>query len=161
VDGNAYYWSSVDPTTFPGYVEKLSAMSAAIHDHRGIWVAPAAPGFDARLIGGTRVVDRRGGQTLREELNAALQSNPDAIGIISWNEFSENTHIEPSENYGTMALDVLMGRQTSQPPRVTNFDSSAQGESDAGPVFQPFILLGVFMLAAVSISVVITRQHSS
>ncbi len=161
VDGNAYYWSSVDPTTFPGYVEKLSAMSAAVHDHRGIWVAPAAPGFDARLIGGTRVVDRRGGQTLREELNAALQSNPDAIGIISWNEFSENTHIEPSENYGTMALDVLMGRQTSQPPRVTNFDSSAQGESDAGPVFQPFILLGVFMLAAVSISVVITRQHSS
>ena len=59
-----------------------------------------------------------------------------------------------------MALDA-MGRQTSQPPRVTNFDSSAQGESDAGPVFQPFILLGVFMLAAVSISVVITRQHSS
>ena len=43
VDGNAYYWSSVDPTTFPGYVEKLSAMSAAVHDHRGIWVAPAAP----------------------------------------------------------------------------------------------------------------------
>ena len=75
-------------------------------------------------------------------------------------QFSENTHIEPSENYGTMALDVLMGSKPASPAR-DNFDSSAQGESDAGPVFQPFILLGVFMLAAVSISVVITRQHGS
>lgn len=159
VDGNAYYWSSVDPMITPGYEEKLRAMGAAVHDHRGIWIAPAAPGFDARLIGGTRVVDRRNGQTLRDELNAALRSNPDAIGIISWNEFSENTHIEPSERYGTQAIDVLMGRQTTRLPRVTNFDSSAPGQGAPDLAFQPFILLGVLMLAVVSITVVLTRQQ--
>ena len=37
----------------------------------------------------------------------ALGSDPDAVGIISWNEFSENSHIEPSCDYGTRALEVL------------------------------------------------------
>ncbi len=50
VDGDAYYWSSVNPDTFPGYLEKLTAMSEAIHSNGGLWIAPAAPGFDARII---------------------------------------------------------------------------------------------------------------
>lgn len=47
VDGDAYYWSSVDPETTPGYAEKLADMSAAVHEHDGVWIAPAARGFDA------------------------------------------------------------------------------------------------------------------
>src|SRR3954447_21204762 len=46
VDGNAYYWSSVDPTTDHGFAERLQAMGAAVHERRGPWVAPFAPGFD-------------------------------------------------------------------------------------------------------------------
>lgn len=158
VDGNAYYWSSVDPLTFPGYEEKLTAMGEAVHDRRGIWVAPAAPGFDARLIGGTRIVERRDGQTLQLQLDAALRSGPDAIGVISWNEFSENTHIEPSENYGTVALDVVAGRQVSLPPSVIDFDSSAPGDTDPGRFYQVSILLGMFLMAVVSISVILVRH---
>ena len=107
VDGNAYYWGSVDPATYPGYPEKLAAMGEAIHSRGGLWIAPAAPGFDARLVGGTSVVDRRDGATLRTQLDAATGSSPDAIGLISWNEFSENTHVEPSQRYGTRYLDVV------------------------------------------------------
>ena len=33
-------------------------MSAEVHEQGGLWIAPAAPGFDARLIGGTTVVER-------------------------------------------------------------------------------------------------------
>jgi hypothetical protein len=44
---------------------------------------------------------------LKTELNTALQSLPDAIGLISWNEFSENSHIEPSQNYGGVYLKLL------------------------------------------------------
>lgn len=159
VDGNAYYWSSVDPTVDQGYEEKLREMGAAVHERGGIWVAPAAPGFDARLIGGTRVVERREGQTLREQLTVALRANPDAIGIISWNEFSENTHIEPSQNYGSLALDVLANRQTTQPPRLINFDSSAQGEMDGGWFYQPFILAGMAVLVLVSASVIFLNSR--
>jgi hypothetical protein len=88
VDGDAYYWSSVDPSATAGYATKLSDMSDAIHRRSGLWIAPAAPGFDARLVGGTRVVERRDGETLRQQFAAARSSAPDAVGLISWNEFS-------------------------------------------------------------------------
>jgi hypothetical protein len=107
VDGDAYYWSSVNPDSHSSYLDKLTAMGETIHQNGGIWIAPAAPGFDARLVGGTSVVERKNGQTLKTELDTALQSLPDAIGLISWNEFSENSHIEPSQIYGDLYLKVL------------------------------------------------------
>jgi hypothetical protein len=106
LDGQAYYWSSVDPA-LGGSRTKLAAMAQAVHQARGVWIAPVAPGFDARLVGGTKTVPRRGGDTLRKSFAAAQSSGPDAIGVISWNEFSENTHIEPSEKYGTTDINVL------------------------------------------------------
>ena len=107
VDGDAYYWSSVNPDSHSSYLDKLTAIGETIHQNGGMWIAPAAPGFDARLVGGTSVVERKNGQTLKTELNTALQSLPDAIGLISWNEFSENSHIEPSQTYGNLYLKVL------------------------------------------------------
>lgn len=130
VDGNAYYWSSVNPDTFPGYPEKLTSMAQAIHANGGLWIAPAAPGFDARLIGGTTIVDRKDGKTLQTQFNTAMQSSPDAIGLISWNEFSENSHVEPSENYGDHYLDVLADIRNAPGPFVPNFDSSEPGNID-------------------------------
>lgn len=132
VDGDAYYWSSVNPDTFPGYLGKLTAMSEAIHANHGLWIAPAAPGFDARLVGGTTIVDRKEGETLQVQFNTAMQSSPDAIGLISWNEFSENSHIEPSENYGDRYLKVLARMQDAPAPVVSNFDSSDPGNT-TGP----------------------------
>jgi hypothetical protein len=130
VDGDAYYWSSVNPDTFPSYLEKLTAMSDAIHANGGLWIAPAAPGFDARLVGGTTVVDRKNGETLQVQFNTAMQSSPDAIGLISWNEFSENSHIEPSENYQARYLNLLTKIRNVSGPVVTNFDSSEPGNTD-------------------------------
>jgi len=116
VDGDAYYWSSVNPDSHSGYSDKLIAMGEAVHKNGGMWIAPAAPGFDARLVGGTSVVERKAGETLRTELNIALQSLPDAIGLISWNEFSENSHIEPSQSYGNLYLKVLAETPLVIPP---------------------------------------------
>jgi len=124
VDGDAYYWSSVNPDTYKGYPDKLVQMRDAVKATGGLWIAPAAPGFDARLIGGTTVVDRKGGDTLRRELDAAYASSPDAIGLISFNEFSENTAVEPSVNYGNTALSVLADVTNGRPPQITQFDSS-------------------------------------
>jgi hypothetical protein len=107
VDGDAYYWSSVNPDSHSNYLKKLTAMGKVIHQNGGLWIAPAAPGFDARLVGGSSVVERKAGDTLKTELNTALQSMPDAIGLISWNEFSENSHIEPSQAHGDLYLKVL------------------------------------------------------
>jgi phospholipase C len=132
VDGNAYYWGSVDPATYPGYAGKLAEMGEAVHAHGGLWIAPAAPGFDARLVGGRSVVERRGGATLRTELDAATASAADAIGLISWNEFSENTHVEPSERYGSRYLDVVADARGARLPQLRDFDSSEPAATELG-----------------------------
>jgi hypothetical protein len=126
-DGDAYYWSSVNPDTNKSYADKLNAMSAAVHADAKYWIAPFAPGFDARLVGGTKAVPRNDGRTLRAEYAAALKSSPDALGLISWNEFSENTYVEPSKKFGHRYLDVLAElRHTNAPVPPSAVDSSAQ-----------------------------------
>ena len=57
VDGNAYYWASVNPRTYRGQAAKLAQLGEAVHARGGIWIPSAAPGFDARQVGGTSVVD--------------------------------------------------------------------------------------------------------
>ncbi len=135
VDGNAYYWSSVNPDTFPAYPEKLAAMGEAIHANGGLWIAPAAPGFDARLIGGTTVVDRKDGETLQIQFSTAMQSSPDAIGLISWNEFSEN--------YGNRYLEVLADIRNAPAPVVRDFDSSEPADTLKNAGASRLIALGL------------------
>jgi hypothetical protein len=106
VDGEAYYWSSSDPSS-PKTAEKLADMGAAVRAHGGVWIAPAAAGFDGRTLGHTRVIARNNGQSLVQSLKIAYASDPTAVGVISWNEWSENTYIEPGLRYGSTELDAL------------------------------------------------------
>jgi hypothetical protein len=147
VDGDAYYWSSVDPFRTPGYLPKMRRMGAAVHRSGGIWIAPAAAGFDARLIGRTRVVGRRGGATLRRALDVATASSPDVIGVISWNEYSENSHIEPSRLHGFEELHVLgdvLGAHVRSAGDVDSSQSSPTGGRYGIPLLVGFavVLLG-------------------
>jgi hypothetical protein len=130
VDGNAYYWSSGDPVRTPGYTRRLEAMGSLVHQSGGLWIAPVAPGFDARVVGGHSVIPRREGETLRHSLGAAIASSPDAIGLISWNEFSENTHVEPSERYGASSLRQLADALGAGFVMGADFDSSEPAATD-------------------------------
>jgi hypothetical protein len=133
IDGNAYYWSSVDPATYPNYPGKLQALGAAVHANGGIWIAPVAPGFDARHLGGERAVDRSDGAVLETQLATALSSAPDAIGLISWNEFSENTHIEPSCIYGDRYVAIVAALIGGEAPKVDEHcNDSALATAQAG-----------------------------
>jgi Glycosyl hydrolase family 71 len=152
VDGDAYYWSSVDPEVDRNHAAKLTDMAAAVHERDGLWIAPAAPGFDARLIGGHRVVERAKGATLRHQLQTALGASPDAVGLISWNEFSENSHVEPSLQYGTQALDVLSEVLSAPGPAAVDFDSSAPKGSPRPR--GPLVALGVGFVALTVLSLV-------
>jgi hypothetical protein len=140
LQGDLYYWSSADPEETPKYREKLQAMSDAVHARCGLWIAPVAPGFDARDVGGTSVVDRRDGETLRSSWDASMASAPDAVGVISWNEYSENTHIEPSTTFRSKYLDVLGELTGAAQP------TSSEGTVSAGP---PPGAIGRAMLTAV------------
>jgi hypothetical protein len=128
-DGDAYYWSSVNPDTNPTYATKLNDMAAGVHGHHQYWIAPFAPGFDARMVGGRKSVDRKDGGTMRAEYAMAQRSSPDVLGLISWNEFSENSYVEPSQKFGSRYLDVLRElRVTTVPQSPSARDSSGSGD---------------------------------
>jgi Glycosyl hydrolase family 71 len=159
-DGDAYYWSSVNPATQPGYQTKLDQMSSAIHRDGKYWIAPLAPGFDARMVGGQHTVPRNDGQTLRTEYAAAARSSPNMLGLISWNEFSENSYVEPSKHYGYQSLDVL--RQLHENPA----SRPASPTGSAAPTLSPWP--NVLRLAAFTLTLVVAvallsyarRRHS-
>jgi hypothetical protein len=160
VDGDAYYWSSANPETYPGYTDKLVEMGQTVHQNGGLWIAPAAPGFNAHLIGGTSLVERKNGQTFRSEINAAQASSPDALGIISWNEFSENSHIEPSLAYGTKYLKLLRDINHLHAPTGGDFDSSEPNGTFAEvlPGSRVMALGGLTITILIGL-IVIARRH--
>ncbi|MDQ2853993.1 MAG: hypothetical protein M3R32_03950 [Chloroflexota bacterium] len=137
LDGDAYYWSSADPLNTPGYPRRIEDLGAAIAADHGLWIAPIVPGFDARLLGGTTVVDRRGGATYRASWKAASDTQPSVLGIISWNEFSENSHIEPSSSNALFYLDAtrsLIGATPEPAPSATpgkSVDPGSLGPGDS------------------------------
>jgi hypothetical protein len=133
-DGDAYYWSSVNPQTNSRYGDKLVQLAQSVHARRQYWIAPFAPGFDARLVGGSKVVERNNGTTLRIEYATAVASSPDILGLISWNEWSENSYVEPSHAYGFTELDALRNlRGVAAPVPPSSADSSGSAATaDAG-----------------------------
>ena len=50
---------------------------------------------------------------------------------ISWNEFSENSFVEPSRRYGREALQVLADVRGARAPAAPATDSSDPGRSSA------------------------------
>lgn len=125
MDGDAYYWSSADPRT-DWYRDRLADIAKEVRADRGLWFAPAVAGFDARQLGGERVVPRAGGATLEAAMESARTTDPDAVAVISWNEFSENSHIEPSQNYGTQELEALarvLGGSATVPTALDSVES--------------------------------------
>jgi hypothetical protein len=108
-DGDAYYWSSQNPSTNPGAAARLNALSAAVHAAHGTWIAPFAPGYNSTLIGGHVIVPRASGATLAVEYATAARSTPDILGLVSWNEWTENTYVEPSVTFGYTYVNTLKG----------------------------------------------------
>jgi hypothetical protein len=75
-----------------------------------LWMGTAMPGFDERLIPGRgpnpRYTDRQGGAYFRSQLDDVFANSPQWVMIDTWNEWFENTYIEPSVNYGDQYLQI-------------------------------------------------------
>jgi hypothetical protein len=69
---------------------------------RRVDAATVSPGYDDSLLNRdtTMVVDRVNGGFFESQWSAAVAARPDWILVTSWNEFWENTHVEPSVRYG-------------------------------------------------------------
>ncbi len=114
LDGDAYYWSSQNPWSNPASFQQLATLAASVRGSgrnadgtAKVWVAPAAPGYNSQLIGGTSCVPRRSGETLRKLMAGNGATSPDAWGFISWNEIAEGTYLDPMTRYGRESLAAL------------------------------------------------------
>jgi hypothetical protein len=104
LDGTSYYWSSENPSQYTR--DSLISLGNQVHAAGKPWFSPFTPGFGNQLQGGT-CVPRNHGATLAAAWSGNGASHPDGWMGISWNEFVENTYLEPSLAYGTTYLDQL------------------------------------------------------
>ena len=76
-------------------------------------IAGATPGFHDYWVEGGEYAESFGfiaydnGETLRWTLDKALESSPDMIQIITWNDFAEGTMIEPTHEFGTTFMEII------------------------------------------------------
>jgi hypothetical protein len=77
-------------------------LTSATAGERRVYAATVSPGYDDSRLDRrvSSVVDREDGRLYDAQWAAALAAAPDWVLVTSWNEFLENTHIEPSERYG-------------------------------------------------------------
>ena len=106
LDASSYYWSSEDPLTNRAAGSDVRQLGEEVHTDGKRWFAPFIPGYDDQLVGGS-CVPRDGVQTMETVWATNATSDPDAWFGISWNEFVENTYLEPSLAYGSTYLDEL------------------------------------------------------
>ncbi|MEL6309676.1 MAG: endo-1,3-alpha-glucanase family glycosylhydrolase, partial [Chloroflexota bacterium] len=78
-----------------------------------LYIPMVHPGWDETLIAArdgrgnpTSPRARNDGQFLATSFNGAINSGANVIMVGTWNEFMENSHIEPSQQYGTQSLDT-------------------------------------------------------
>ena len=95
--------------------------------HRGgerLWVPSISPGYDERLLPGRSGLyfDRDDGRYYLASYEHAVASYPDWVWITSFNEWWENTHIEPSMRYGYRYLFLTEQLTSSFKNRPSNTD---------------------------------------
>jgi len=120
-----------------------SERNATLNAGGSIYVPMVHPGWDESKIaereGRPNPTSPRGradGQFLTNSFNGAIASGANVVMIGSWNEFIENSHIEPSQLYGSQSLDILRPLIASwkgnAPPPDTSAPTVPAGEPAPG-----------------------------
>jgi hypothetical protein len=106
LDGSSYYWSTENPYANSSAGSSILALGSSIHNAQKRWFAPFIAGYNKQLLGG-KCVPRQNTRTLAAIWQMNARSSPDGWFGISWNEFVENTYLEPTQAFGTSYLDAL------------------------------------------------------
>jgi hypothetical protein len=99
----AIAWSGNPRGQLPSWAAKSRAVAAD-----KLWVPPVSPGCDDSIVRAvTCFQDRADGAYYRATWAGALASNPPwAIVVSTWDEWSEQTAIEPNSDWGDQYLQI-------------------------------------------------------
>lgn len=105
------------------YFESYLALEKTLEEHekifkdyvddarkKGLWVGLSIlPGYDDTKLNRaiTWKLPRENGETLRKLYRYAVEANPDAILLVSFNEWHEGTEVEPSKEFGDFYIQEL------------------------------------------------------
>jgi len=134
-------WSTNFAGTAGGWMSKTFGAGGSFYS------ATVMPGWDESRLGGrtnptspqARGTDN---QFLIASWNGAISSGAPVIMIVSWNEYFENSYIEPSQKLGTTALDTLRPltarwKGGSNAPAPIPGGGNASGNPSGGAVANP------------------------
>ncbi len=115
-DGHHLYnisWASDVSATLTRWRD-LVRYFASFYNLERYWVATTMPGFDERHLGRpNRNYRVRGtGEFYKESWAAAMATEPDMLVITSFNEWVEDSQIEPDIAYGDYFLDLTYALRT-------------------------------------------------
>ena len=106
--GDGWYWAAQDPNRNPASFSQLANFAALLRSQNKLWFAPMNGGYNRSNFGlGSTCVPRNNGQTMQAVYNGNKASQPNGWMYISWNEYVENTYLEPSQRFGSQYLNLL------------------------------------------------------
>src|SRR5262249_6168689 len=117
----------------PNPAGQLASYAASACAYSGkLWVATTMPGYDDTRLGRSNgfAVDRQGGGYYTTLWQGAIATNPDMIQITSFNEWLEDTQIEPSRSYGDLYLQLtkqLSDQYKATGPTATHAIATGRG----------------------------------
>jgi Glycosyl hydrolase family 71 len=103
--GGAFSYGSIPPPDLERFYSDKALRTQSYNliygGERRVDAATVSPGYNDSHLDRvtTQVVDRANGALYEVRWQAAIAAQPDWILVTSWNEFWENTHIEPSVRY--------------------------------------------------------------
>ncbi len=106
--GDGWYFSSQNPYANHNSFNQIAALAKQIESENKLWFAPLSGGYNKANFGlGGNCVPRNNGETMKKIFTGNSQIKPNGYMYISWNEYLENTYVDPSVLYGSFYLDTL------------------------------------------------------
>lgn len=116
-----------------------SERRSVLNNGGSLYIPMVHPGWDETKVAQrdhrsnpSPVKDRAGGKFLASSFNGAVASGANVIMIGTWNEYAENSHIEPSNLYGTQSLDTLRPLIATWKGQTPALQPDAGGAGPAG-----------------------------
>lgn len=98
-------WERKQGDAMSSYSRNLREYNSSRNSNKP-FVATVMPGYDDLLYRNGHFRDRENGNYYRAGWDTAINYQPKAIILTSWNEWYEGSQLEPSQGYGNLYLDI-------------------------------------------------------